>query len=214
MGVFAEHQPRYAERGIPTFPLSFEDGRKKPATQSYSRVGLKGSEQLVLKFQDYDALAFMAGKRSRIVAVDIDAPHDEDMLRDALKRHGDTPAIVQTGSGGFHLYYRYNGEDRKVRPDPTVPIDYLGSGVVAAPPSKGSKGDYGFIRGGLDVLDRLPVAANLIQFPKPKLVPEATPLAGLITEGRNSALFNHLMRMARYCDDLEALLDEALTFAP
>lgn len=35
----------------------------------------------------------------------------------------------------------------------------------------------------------------------------------LINEGRNKALFNHLMRLARHCDDLEALLDEAFTFA-
>ena len=62
-------------------------------------------------------------------------------------------------------------------------------------------------------MDRLPIAANIIDFPKPKLVHDTTALVGLISDGRNNALFNHLMRLARHCDDLEALLDEAFTFA-
>jgi len=198
MGVFAENQPRYAERGIPTFPLSFEDGRKKPATQSYNRVGLKGSGQLVMKFQDYDALAFMAGKRTKITVLDIDSP-DEDLLRDMMKRHGQTPIIVRSGSGNFHAWYRFNGEERKVRPDASIPVDLLGGGVVVAPPSKGARGAYEFIRGSLADLHKLRPAANIIDFPKPKLVPQTSQQTGLITEGRNKALFDHLMRMAHHC---------------
>jgi hypothetical protein len=213
MGVFAEWQPRYAEQKIATFPLDINGGRKKPATKGYGCVGLRGSEQLAIKFPEMDAFAFVAGRRSGITVVDIDAPGDEDLLRDTMRRYGDTPVVIQTGSGGFHLYYRHNGEDRKVRPDPTVPVDYLGGGMIAAAPSEGSRARYGFIRGGLNDLDRLPVASNLIQFPKPKLVREALPRAGLITEGRNNALFSHLMKLAQNCDDIEAVLDEAFTFA-
>ena len=212
MGVFAEWQPKYAQRGIATFPLSLEEGRKKPTTRGYDRVGLKGSEQLAMKFPHIDAFAFAAGRRSGIMVVDIDAPNDEDLLRDTMRRYGDTSVIVQTGSGGFHCYYRFNNENRRVRPDPSVPVDYLGSGPVAASPSEGLRSRYNFIRGGLDVLDRLPVAANLIQFPSPKLARAALPLADLITEGRNGALYRHLMREARYCDDLGALMDVAFTF--
>jgi len=211
MGVFAEQQPEYAKHGIPTFPLNIQGKTKKPASRGYGRVGLTGSEGLARKFPEANAFAFMAGPRSNIMIIDIDAA-DDDLLRDTLKRHGDTPAIVRTGSGGFHCYYQFNGEGRKVRADPTVPVDYLGGGPVAAAPSQGSMARYKFIRGGLADLVRLPVAANVIQFPKPKLTSSGS-LAGLITEGRNKALFNHLMRLALYCDDLGAVLDEAFTFA-
>lgn len=212
MGVFAENQPLYASHDIPTFPVLVTAERKKPAAQKYDRIGIPGSAQLALKFPEVDALAFMAGKRTKITVLDIDSP-DEDLLRDMMKRHGQTPIIVRSGSGNFHAWYRFNGEDRKVRPDVSIPVDLLGGGVVVAPPSKGGTGAYEFIRGDLADLHRLRPAANIIDFPKPKLVPKTSQQAGLITEGRNKALFNHLMRLARHCDDLEALLDEAFTFA-
>lgn len=212
MGVFAENQPLYASHDIPTFPVLVTTERKKPAAQRYDRIGIPGSAQLALKFPEVDALAFMAGKRTKITVLDIDSP-DEDLLRDMMKRHGQTPIIVRSGSGNFHAWYRFNGEGRKVRPDASIPVDLLGGGVIVAPPSKGTTGAYEFIRGDLADLHKLRPAANVIDFPKPKLVPEAPRKAGLITEGRNKALFNRLMRMAHHCDDLEALLDEAFTFA-
>jgi hypothetical protein len=212
MGVFAEHQPRYASHDIPTFPVLVTAERKKPAAQRYDRIGIPGSAQLALKFPEVDALAFMAGKRTKITVLDIDSP-DEDLLRDMMKRHGQTPIIVRSGSGNFHAWYRFNGEERKVRPDASIPVDLLGGGVVVAPPSKGARGAYEFIRGSLADLHKLRPAANIIDFPKPKLVPQTSQQTGLITEGRNKALFDHLMRMAHHCDDLEALLDVAFTFA-
>ena len=212
MGVFAENQPLYASHNIPTFPVLVSVEKKKPATKGYDRIGIPGSTQLALKFPEAAALAFMAGPKTKITAVDIDLA-SEELLRDCLRRHGDTPIIIRTASGKFHAWYLHNGEARKIRPDPQVPVDILGGGVVVAPPSQGRTGAYEFIRGSLADLDRLPVAANVIEFPKPRLVPDVAQLAGLITEGRNDALFIHLMRVARKCDDLEALLDEAFTFA-
>ncbi len=212
MGVFSENQPLYALHNIPTLPMWVSAGKKKPAVSRYNRIGLPHSAQLALDFPDIDALAFMAGKRTKITVLDIDSP-DEDLLRDMMKRHGQTPIVVRSGSGNFHAWYRFNGEARKVRPDSSIPVDLLGGGVVVAPPSKGATGAYEFIRGSLSDLHKLRPAANIIDFPKPKLVSKASQLTGLIAEGRNNALFNHLMRLARHCDDLEALLDEAFTFA-
>lgn len=211
MGIFAEYQPLYASKNIPTFPLSFNDGRKKPGTSGYNRVGIPGSQQLALKFPQVDAFAFMAGKRTGLTIIDIDSPDDEDMLREVLALYGDTPLITRTGSGGFHCYYKHAGEDRKIRLDPQMPVDHLGGGVVAAAPSKGAKGQYEFIRGNLADLDKLR-PANLIQFPKPKLLQPVAP-PPLITEGRNDALFRHLMKRARYLDDLAELDDLAFDFA-
>ena len=207
LGLFAEYQPRYASHNIPTFPME----GKLPAVKGYARFGLKASEQLTLKFAEAEAIAFMAGMRTKITSVDVDSD-DEGLWRDTERRFGSTPIMVRTPSGGVHFWYLHGGEARKVRPDPNVPVDVLGGGVVVAPPSKGSKGTYQFIRGGLADLDKLRPAANIIEFPKPKLLqPVARELIG--AGSRSDALFRHLMRIARYCDDLDGLLDVAFTFA-
>lgn len=208
MGIFAEYQPRYASHNIPTFPLSFADGEKKPAVTNFARFGLKASAQLPLKFGEADAFAFMAGKRSGVTVIDIDSPDDEDLLREVLARYGDTPMITRTGSGGFHLYYRHAGEERKIRFDPQVPVDQLGGGVVAAPPSKGSKGTYQLIRGTLADLDRLP----FINQPKAANCDRA--VRQLVQAGgRNKALLSYLRGEARHVDDLQTLIDVAQTYA-
>lgn len=207
LGIFAEHQPIYALHHIPTFPMQ----GKKPAVTGYAKAGTNVSQQWAFKFPESDALAFMAGGRTKITVLDIDSP-DEDLLRDMMKRHGQTPIIVRSGSGNFHAWYRFNDEARKVRPDPSIPVDLLGSGVVVAPPSKGSKGTYQFIRGSLGDLHKLRPAANIISFPKPKLE-RAEVVQRVAPGGRNEALRDHLRSQARFCDDLDALLDVAHTFA-
>jgi len=211
MGVFAEWQPRYADHGVATFPLLIEGKTKKPATKGYNRVGLKGSGQLAIKFPDVDALAFMAGGRSGLSLVDIDSPDDEDLLREVLRRYGDTPLISRTGSGGFHCYYRHGGEGRKIRVDPSMPVDLIGGGVAAAPPSLGAGGRaYRFIRGNIADLHRLPFIrgdagrADVQEAVKRELVQVGN---------RNRALFEHLMREARHVDTFDDLLDVARTYA-
>lgn len=220
MGVFAEWQPRYAQHGIATFPLIIEGRTKKPATSGYTRVGLRGSEQLAYKFPDINALAFMAGKRNNITVIDIDSPDDEGLLRDSLERHGDTPLISRTGSGGFHCYYQHSGEPRKVRPDPDTPIDLLGGGVLAAPPSQGGKGTYSIIRGSVADLHRLPfIRGGSADHEGQHAVARGLVKAGgrnkeLIGQGgRSNAMLEHLRSQYRYCDDLKQLVDVGRTFA-
>ena len=210
MGLFAEWQPRYAHEGIATFPLRIEGKSKKPATKGYNQVGLKGSEQLALKFTQVDAFAFMAGKRNNVTVVDIDAPDDEDLLREVLARYGDTPLISRTGSGGFHCYYRHGDEGRKVRPEPNVPVDLLGGGVLAAPPSMGSTAPYRFIRGTLADLHRLPFVRG---GDDAREVQHAVKHELVKAGGRNTALLEHLRSEARYTDDLAALVDVGRTYA-
>lgn len=211
MGLFADWQPRYAEHRIATFPLRIDGKHKKPATAGYNRVGLTGSGQLALKFPEIDAFAFMAGAKSRLTIIDIDAPDDEDLLRATLRRYGDTPLVSRTGSGGFHLYYRHGGESRKVRPEADVPVDKLGGGVVAAPPSMGGKGAYRFIRGTLADLERLPFIRETAN--TDAAVQEAVRRELVQIGHRNNALFEHLMREVRHTDDLDTLLDVARTYS-
>lgn len=205
MSVFANAQPQYAERRIATFPVKAD---KVPAVSGYARIGLKASVKLASKFPDAPCVGFMAGKRSGVTVLDVDTSN-ENVLADALARHGATPIITRTGSGNFHAWYRHNDEPRRVRQYAgNKPIDILGGGVVIAPPSIGEKGSYCFIQGSLEDLDALPVMRGVSAQPAQK------PGAGMRDgDGRNPALYRHCMLQAPHCDDLEALVDVARTFA-
>jgi hypothetical protein len=209
--IFALWQPAYAARGIATFPVEVvtigSDLIKKPMIRGYYSVGLRGSRVLAEKFADATLFGFMCGPRSKITVLDVDTT-DERMLTDALDRHGRTPVLVRTASGKYHAHYRHNGERRRIRPFPGLPIDILGSGgFVIAPPSATAHGHYEFIGGSLDDLDHLPV---MLQPQRPSDLSaaagppdddssaSASPLRGMRDhDGRNRALFLAIAPAAR-----------------
>ncbi len=177
--------------------------------RGYGRIGLPASCQLVMKGLDGDGLACMAGKRNKLTVVDVDAhgTEGERLLDDAQRDYGASRFIVRTGSGGFHAYYRHNGEGRRIRPDPLNPIDVLGGGVVVLPPSRGARQHYEIIEGTLDDLANLtPIRCVTM----PPLAAEGG-LAGVCVGRRNNLLFRSCMMAAHHCDDLESLLDVART---
>jgi hypothetical protein len=45
-GVFSKWQPKYAARGIATFPVAIEGKDKRPMNKGYQRTGLRGSAEL------------------------------------------------------------------------------------------------------------------------------------------------------------------------
>jgi hypothetical protein len=214
-GIFSRWQPRYAGRGIATFPVTAE---KTPATKGYLRTGIPGSAQLAEKFQHANAFGFACGRYSKVTLADIDTT-DEKVLADALRTYGDTPVISRTASGGFHAWYRHNGERRRIRPKPDTPIDILGGGYAVAPPSQVTKGSYEFIQGGLDDLDRL----------KPMMVPTEAPNQGDSSvvlkalasrlrgmrehDGRNDALFLAIGPIARKIHQAYGSRDQLLEIA-
>ncbi len=158
MGVFAENQPVYAEHGIATFPLN---DNKRPAVKGWNKIGQRASREFAAKFTDANALGFVTNERNGLTVLDIDST-DEKVLANALARQGETPMIVRTASGKAHAYYRHNGERRRIRPWDGLPIDVLGAGgLVVAPPTLVTKGEYHFIQGSLDDIDRLPVMRGL-----------------------------------------------------
>jgi len=206
---FRDWQPLYADHRIATFPVRVGSDGKVPAIRGWQRVGLLGSSQLAQKFPDATAIGFMVGKRTGLTILDVDSP-DYRVLADALHRHGETPVIVRSGSGNYQAWYRNNGEKRLIRPEPDWPLDILGAGFVVAPPSRGIKGDYQFIQGDLDDLDGLPIMQN-VKIASPPLSPALAPIEA-VTEGhRNKSLWEHCMRSAHFCDDVESLLDVART---
>ena len=104
--------------------------------------------------------------------------------------------------------FRHNGEKRRIRVVPGLPIDLLGGGFAVAPPSMGAVGRYEFLQGNLADLDRLPVAR-----PQRAEQPELTSTEqGGIPEGeRDNLLFKHALRHAPFVDDLDFLVDVTRT---
>lgn len=220
-GLFSEWQPRYAEVGISTFPVR----EKKPAVKGYLKLGVATSEQLALKFTNDNAFGF-ACKRNRLTILDVDT-NDERVFADALAKNGPTPVIVRSGSGNWQAWYRNNGEARKVRPDPSKPIDILGDGFVVAPPSVGSKAHYEFVEGSLEDIADLPRRVigphtNLVyNRDTPSLClspPSTTRQNGNRAEGnstvkvgtRNNELWRAAMIVARQCESLEQLMAKTM----
>ena len=136
------------------------------------------------------------------------------MLREALDRHGATPIIIRSGGGNHQCWYRHNGERRAIRPFADTPVDVLGGGYVVAPPSTGSKAKYAFLQGSLDDLGNLPIMRGLeAEHVRSIAVKPPFSAAEHVSQGgRNNALFRFCMREARYCDDLDSLLDCARTW--
>ena len=197
-GVFAHWQPRYAEHGIATFPVT----DKRPAVSRYLRMGLRASRQLVSKFGDADALGLACGSYSRITVVDVDTP-DERVFRDALDRFGPTPFLVRSGSGNHQAWYRHNGERRSIRPDPVAPIDILGGGYVVAPPSRTTRGRYEIITGSLADLASLPTIRSPVDCAKVQSAPEGRKVA---RGERNEQLWRKCMCHAPRCEEFDDLM--------
>jgi Bifunctional DNA primase/polymerase, N-terminal/Primase C terminal 1 (PriCT-1) len=211
--IFAQWQPSYAAHHIATFPLR---GDKVPAIRGYNRVGLRASGQLAAKYPDADALGFLCGARSKITVLDCDAT-DDNILSDALARHGATPLVVRTASGKWHAYYKHNGERRRIRPWKDQPLDVLGGGVAVAPPSRIARGRYQIVQGSLDDLDRLPVMGGLDEpfYARAARIEQNRSAAktDIVAVGqRNRALFTHCMRNAGQCVGFADLIAVAERF--
>lgn len=198
MTGFPSLQAAYAAHRVATYPLKQD---KTPAVRSYDRIGAPFSAQLAMRFPGATAAGFVAGPRNRITVVDIDST-DDRLVDEMQARYGMTPLQVLTPSGGRHLYYRHNGEARRIRPLPNV--DILGAGNVVAALSHVPKGAYRIERGTLEDLDRLPILA------KPR---EPSRGQGIGEGRRNVTLFQYCRRTATFCDDLDQLLDAARTWA-
>ena len=156
--MLASNQPVYAARGIATFPLN---DAKIPSVRNYQRIGLRASARFAERFRAADGFGFMTNARSRVTVLDVDTT-DDRVLADAMGRHGPTPLVGRTASGKFHALYKHNGEFRKIRPFGELPIDLLGiGGLVVAVPSRFAKGEYAFIEGSLEEIDRLPIMRGL-----------------------------------------------------
>ena len=210
MGPFGEYANEFIQHAVPVIPVGGEDG-KIPRVKNYQRMGIKASKQLIAsKRFDDENIAFIAGKRSGITVLDIDDPSPK-ALNTALARFGESPIIVKTGSGKWHAYYRYNGEQRLIRP--TENIDILGDGICVAPPSvRPDKNNtaYEFVAGDLNDLSDLPFMDNV---PDDGLKMKPGPESSAIAKGeRNSALFQFFLKSFAAGLSAETVYEQGLQF--
>lgn len=216
MGIFADHAGAFLDAGLAPFPINTT--AKRPAVKGWQKAspGLARAWAGNPRLAGADGLGIVMGPASGLVEVDVDAAGDA-WLAAAVDRFGDSPIAIQTASGKYKLWFRHNGEGRHIRPLTGLPIDVLGGGFTIAPPSVRSDGGaYRFIRGGLDDIPRLPIIREgALDFGRQHAtergvdrIPEA------VRSGeRNDTLWRWTMAQARYCDDVEQLIDAAATWA-
>ena len=210
MGAFRQHVGDYLGAGLPCFPV--DTRHKRPAVRGWQRATARSARAWAAKLPDADGLGVVLGERSRLVEVDVDAVGDA-ALGAALERFGESPVTIRTASGKSKIWYRHNGEGRRIRPIPGEEIDVLGAGFTIAPPSwRDDLGaGYRFLTGGLADLRDLPTI-------RPDALEKPQAYAGRVAETvrtgeRNTRLFRYAMTQARFCDDLEALEDVCATWA-
>jgi hypothetical protein len=219
MSSFEDWHADYAKLGIDLFPVNFDPldpKRKFPAVKRWQTMTPKRSADLVKRMGDHRAYGFCLGPPSGITVLDIDSK-DERHLADALSKHGDTPYKVKT-PGGYHAYYKFDGEKRLIKP--LANTDILGGGYVVAAASSGPRGWWLPIDGShLDDIPDVPLmrdAEAFKGFAEPIVAgpDEITPsLDEAIRKGeRNDKLFRYCLRVARGCADFDELLAWAEEF--
>jgi hypothetical protein len=211
MAAFTDAAPAWAAAGIVPLPVS--PTGKGWMVKHPEKFRRPAAMALAAKPRFAAAnLGFMCGSHNRLTVIDVDSPADAE-LQHALTKYGDTGAIVQTPSGGKHLYFRHDGEGREIRPDKGHPIDELGGGLCIAPPStKPAGGGYAWLRGDLSIIPNLPrIRTGAVQ----KTRDFERPAEGSrVQKGeRNAQLFRYCRQIVGYCDDLDQLIDAARTWS-
>ncbi|MFC5737723.1 bifunctional DNA primase/polymerase [Sinirhodobacter huangdaonensis] len=207
--IFARHGPEYAAAGLPVFPVDTRS--KRPAIKGWQRATPRRAQAWaqIEALGNADGLGLLMGAASGLTEIDVDAA-GEAWIAASLERFGETPVVIRTASGKAKLWYRHNGEGRRIRPFDGLPIDVLGNGFTVAPPSwrEDLGAAYTFRNGGLADLAQLPM-----------IDPNAlgagfTRAAEAVLQGeRNASLWRWCMVQARHCDEVDSLIDVAATWA-
>lgn len=202
--IFANHAADYAEHGLIVFPVGGDDG-KRPLVANWQHFRPNTWESMSDRFNGAN-IGIVNGKgRNALCIIDID---DAALLPEAIETYGETPLISQTPSGGFHLWYEYNKEPRKIR-FKGQEIDVLGkNGFMVAPPSMRPDGvPYRFIEGDVTDISHLPRMKSVI--PAVKSLPDAHNTNS--DEGqRNNKLFKFCLSIAHGASCEDELLHKGL----
>ena len=100
-------------------PLGGADG-KRPLVRHPGKLGRRAALQIASRPKFADARpGLLVRTAERLTVVDIDSTADAE-LQYAIDTYGDSPVIVRTASSRAHIYYRHDGETRRIRPDKRI----------------------------------------------------------------------------------------------
>jgi Bifunctional DNA primase/polymerase, N-terminal len=124
-------------------------------------------------------VAFICGRVSGVVVVDVDPRHGGDRALAELERErGDLPwrAVIETPSGGRHLYFQHpGGRIHNSASRIGIGLDIRADGGIALlPPSRRHDGEYRWELGGPGSVPELPAAWVELLRPPPKRAVAAT----------------------------------------
>src|SRR5262245_535235 len=97
---------RYADRGWRVFPVK---GKAPLTAHGYKDASSDPAVSERMLWADATGVAIATGSASEIVVLDIDPRNGgEQSLNELIAVHGQLPltAVVRSGSGGTHYYYR------------------------------------------------------------------------------------------------------------
>lgn len=202
----------YQRRGWAPLPLG--ERSKIPAVpwaEFHSR--LPNEQELHKWFAEHPErnIGIVTGRVSGIVVVDFD-PARGGHFESWLKRFP-TNCIVQTGSGGWHLYYSYprgaKNVPNAVDIEPGTDIRGDGGQVVAPPSTHQKGGEYTWLKTGA-------LGAFPIQFQGEENQPHNRPgwISALLEQGAPDGQRNDsLAKLAGYCQMLSMSEDVAISLA-
>ncbi len=207
-----EHAINYSSHGWPVFPAhTIHDGKctcnrccRSPGKHPKIRGGFKAASTNVVNLNSWFTqpanIGIATGKPSELVVLDIDKKNGGfESLMKLEKKFGslsDKTLVANTGGGGLHLYFSYN--KNKVRSRPNV----LGSGIdiradggyVIASPSNHISGINYSWRDGFYLPSELPTDIEQELQKNPALNGYAT--NSTIREGqRNQSLFQFAAKL-------------------
>lgn len=211
--TFALHAFEYYNLGLCIIPC---DGKKAlvPWKKYQSK---KPSKSTIYRWSnEYPCanIGIITGEISNLTIVDCDS---KDLTIESLKsQFGDSPVVVSTPRGGFHLYYSFNGESCKTNyENQKIDIRSTGGYVIAPYSFNIDKNDsYKLVQGSLEDFTKLSVG-NLSNTHKTEPLEayevDKTNNSDLVIEEghRNQALFDELRNLASSCKSYETLLNKA-----
>src|SRR6516225_3090017 len=158
----------YASYGIAIFPCK---QNKAPLTKNGFKDATADKEQIRVWWHRWPAamIGIPTGTASGIDVIDIDLKPDEDIDGHKFLPNWRTlsPVIVETPSGGHHLYFRSNDNVRCTTDVIAPGVDTRAEGgYVIVPPSNNAAGRYKFVTGDETCLNDLskvpPFPADLL----------------------------------------------------